>query len=47
VGGRDPHAANAAATFIAFVCAIVFAAIDGTARGATAPALSAQPAQTP
>jgi heme A synthase len=31
-GLREAHAANAAATFIAFVCAIVFASIDGTVR---------------
>jgi heme A synthase len=29
---REAHAANAAATFIAFICALVFASIDGTAR---------------
>jgi heme A synthase len=33
IGLREAHAANAAATFIAFVCAIVYAAIDGTVRG--------------
>ena len=33
-GLREAHAANAAATFIAFVCAIVFASIDGTVRAA-------------
>jgi heme A synthase len=32
LGLREAHAANAAATFIAFICAIVFAAIDGTVR---------------
>jgi heme A synthase len=32
LGLREAHAANAAATFIAFVCAIVFASIDGTVR---------------
>jgi hypothetical protein len=32
MGRRYAHAANAAATFIVFVCAIVFAAIDGTVR---------------
>jgi heme A synthase len=32
IGLREAHAANAAATFIAFVGAIVFAAIDGTVR---------------
>jgi hypothetical protein len=32
LGLREAHAANAAATFIVFVCAIVFAAIDGTVR---------------
>jgi heme A synthase len=37
LGLREAHAANAAATFIAFVCAIVFAAIDGTVRSAAAP----------
>jgi heme A synthase len=31
-GLREAHAANAAATFIVFVCAIVFASIDGTVR---------------
>jgi heme A synthase len=31
-GLREAHAANAAVTFIAFVCAIVFASIDGTVR---------------
>jgi heme A synthase len=31
-GLREAHAANAVATFIAFVSAIVFAAIDGTVR---------------
>ena len=34
LGLREAHAANAAATFIAFVCAIVFASIDGTVREA-------------
>jgi heme A synthase len=34
LGLREAHAANAAATFIAFVCAIVFASIDGTVRQA-------------
>lgn len=32
IGLREAHAANAAATFIAFVCAIVYATIDGTVR---------------
>ena len=32
LGLREAHAANAAATFIVFVCAIVFASIDGTVR---------------
>jgi cytochrome c oxidase assembly protein subunit 15 len=32
LGLREAHAANAAATFIVFIAAIVFAAIDGTAR---------------
>jgi heme A synthase len=32
LGLREAHAANAAATFIVFICAIVFAAIDGTVR---------------
>jgi heme A synthase len=32
LGLREAHAANAAATFIAFICAIVFATIDGTVR---------------
>ncbi len=32
LGLREAHAANAAATFIVFVSAIVFGAIDGTAR---------------
>ncbi len=36
LGLREAHAANAAATFIAFVCAIVFASIDGTVREAAA-----------
>jgi heme A synthase len=39
-GLREAHAANAVATFIAFVSAIVFAAIDGTVRVA-APARAA------
>ena len=32
LGLREAHAANAAAAFIVFVCAIVFASIDGTVR---------------
>jgi heme A synthase len=32
LGLREAHAANAAATFIVFICAIVFATIDGTVR---------------
>jgi heme A synthase len=43
LGLREAHAANAAATFIAFICAIVFAAIDGTVR---ATATARIPAQT-
>ena len=35
-GLREAHAANAAATFIAFVCALVFATIDGTVRSPAA-----------
>jgi heme A synthase len=42
LGLREAHAANAAATFIAFICAIVFAAIDGTARGAEVSRLPVQ-----
>jgi heme A synthase len=42
-GLREAHAANAVATFIAFICAIVFASIDGTVR-ATVPARA--PAQS-
>jgi hypothetical protein len=42
---REAHAANAVATFIAFVCAIVFATIDGTVREAR-PARLAAPAQS-
>jgi heme A synthase len=34
LGLREAHAANAAATFIVFVAAMVFAAIDGTVREA-------------
>jgi heme A synthase len=46
-GLREAHAANAAATFIAFVCAIVFAAIDGTVRATAVGRVSASvPAQT-
>jgi hypothetical protein len=44
-GLREAHAANAVATFIAFVCAIVFAAIDGTIREAR-PARIVAPAQS-
>jgi heme A synthase len=36
LGLREAHAANAAATFIVFICAIVFAAIDGTVRNPAA-----------
>ena len=43
LGLREAHAANAAATFIAFICAIVFAAIDGTVR---VPLGARNPAQT-
>ncbi len=43
LGLREAHAANAAATFIAFVCAIVFAALDGTVRR---PAVARVPAQS-
>jgi heme A synthase len=46
LGLREAHAANAAATFIVFICAIVFAAIDGTVRNPAAVRRSA-PAQTP
>jgi len=49
LGLREAHAANAAATFIAFVCAIVFAALDGTVRrpaGARLPAQSQSQSQT-
>ena len=43
LGLREAHAANAAATFIAFICAIVFGAIDGTVRvAAPAPAVAQQ-----
>jgi heme A synthase len=41
-GLREAHAANAAATFIAFVCAIVFAAIDGTVREPASGRIAAQ-----
>jgi heme A synthase len=44
-GLREAHAANAVVTFIAFVCAIVFATIDGTVREAR-PARLAAPAQS-
>jgi heme A synthase len=46
LGLREAHAANAAATFIAFVCAIVFASIDGTVRSA-AVERGAAPAASP
>jgi heme A synthase len=49
LGLREAHAANAAATFIAFVGAIVFAAIDGTVRlpaGARLAVQSPSPKQT-
>jgi heme A synthase len=42
LGLREAHAANAAATFIAFVCAIVFASIDGTVRARSAARIAAQ-----
>ena len=51
LGLREAHAANAATLFIAYVCAIVLASIDGTVRTAVAvapgrmPASAAQPAQ--
>jgi heme A synthase len=45
LGLREAHAANAAATFIAFIGAIVFAAIDGTVRLPVA-ARDPAPAQT-
>ena len=41
---REAHAANASATFIAFVAAIVFAAIDGTERVAQTARTSTQTA---
>jgi heme A synthase len=49
---REAHAANAGATFLAFVAALVFAAIDGTvphaarARAAQAPHAQAQQLET-
>ena len=43
LGLREAHAANAAATFIVFIAAIVFAAIDGTVR---VPATARAVAQT-
>jgi heme A synthase len=49
LGLREAHAANAAATFIAFICAIVFAALDGTVRvaaGAAVPSSSQSQSQT-
>jgi heme A synthase len=42
LGLREAHAANAAATFIAFICAIVFAAIDGTMRAAAGAPVATQ-----
>lgn len=39
---REAHAANAAATFIAFVCAVAFGILDGTVRSAATP-MTAQP----
>jgi heme A synthase len=46
LGLREAHAANAAATFIAFVATIVFASIDGTARvRAGARVVTATPSQ--
>ncbi len=48
LGLREAHAANAALTFVAFVCAIVFASIDGTVRvAATQREAVAPPAGTP
>jgi heme A synthase len=46
IGLREAHAANAAATFIAFVCAIVFASIDGTVRVAPARSATQLPSQS-
>jgi heme A synthase len=45
LGLREAHAANAAATFLAFVCAIVFASIDGTVRERAAVRLTPSPEQ--
>jgi heme A synthase len=42
LGLREAHAANAAATFIAFVCALVFASIDGTVRARAPGRIAAQ-----
>ena len=47
LGLREAHAANAAAMFIAFVCAIVFASIDGTVRAVTARGSARQPTGSP
>ena len=48
LGLREAHAANAAATFIVFVSAVVFASIDGTVRDrADVPLASAPESRTP
>ena len=44
VGLREAHAANAAATFVAFIVATLFASIDGTVREPLVERAAAPPA---